>query len=71
LEILDTAGTEQFMAMRDMYIKNGDAFMLVYSISNYTTFLDVQKIYEHIIRLKGRSKVSIKATTHDLQQITN
>jgi Ras-related protein Rap-2C len=38
LEILDTAGTEQFSSMRDLYIKNGQGFVVVYSITSLQTF---------------------------------
>ena len=53
LEILDTAGTEQFASMRDLYIKNGQGFLLVYSIVNAQTFIDVQPMRDQISRVKG------------------
>lgn len=53
LEILDTAGTEQFASMRDLYIKNGQGFLLVYSIINQQTFIDVQPLKDQIQRVKG------------------
>jgi len=52
LEILDTAGTEQFTAMRDLYMKNGQGFILVYSITAQSTFNDIQDLREQILRVK-------------------
>jgi small GTP-binding protein len=54
LEILDTAGTEQFTAMRDLYMKNGQGFILVYSITAQSTFNDLQDLREQILRVKVR-----------------
>ncbi|CAF0749767.1 unnamed protein product [Rotaria sordida] len=52
LEILDTAGTEEFSAMRDLYVKNGQGFVLVYSITSRATFNDLQGYYDRIMRVK-------------------
>lgn len=52
LEILDTAGTEQFTAMRDLYMKNGQGFVLVYSITAQSTFNDLSDLREQILRVK-------------------
>ena len=57
LEILDTAGTEQFASMRDLYIKNGQGFVLVYSVTAQSTFNDLQDLWEQIQRVKGTDKV--------------
>lgn len=57
LEILDTAGTEQFTAMRDLYMKNGQGFLLVYSITAQSTFNDLQDLREQILRVKDTDDV--------------
>jgi small GTP-binding protein len=57
LEILDTAGTEQFTAMRDLYMKNGQGFVLVYSITSQSTFNDLSDLREQILRVKDRDDV--------------
>jgi len=57
LEILDTAGTEQFTAMRDLYMKNGQGFVLVYSITSQSTFNDLTDLREQILRVKDTDKV--------------
>ncbi|KDR07159.1 Ras-related protein Rap-2c [Zootermopsis nevadensis] len=59
LEILDTAGTEQFASMRDLYIKNGQGFVVVYSLTNHQTFQDIKAMKELITRVKGTERVPI------------
>ncbi len=59
LEILDTAGTEQFTAMRDLYMKNGQGFLLVYSITAQSTFNDLQDLREQILRVKDTEDVNM------------
>ena len=57
LELLDTAGTEQFTAMRDLYMKNGQGFLLVYSITEQSTFIELHDIREQILRVKDQDHV--------------
>ncbi|KAM7540338.1 hypothetical protein Aperf_G00000037448 [Anoplocephala perfoliata] len=59
LEILDTAGTEQFTAMRDLYMKNGQGFVLCYSITSQSTFNDLADLYEQILRVKDTHEVPL------------
>jgi len=59
LEILDTAGTEQFTAMRDLYMKNGQGFVLVYSIIAQSTFNDLPDLKEQILRVKDMDSVPL------------
>jgi small GTP-binding protein len=57
LEILDTAGTEQFTAMRDLYMKNGQGFILVFSITSMVTMNDLYELREQILRVKDADNV--------------
>eukprot|EP01101_Sappina_pedata_P002502 TRINITY_DN12736_c0_g1_i1.p1 TRINITY_DN12736_c0_g1~~TRINITY_DN12736_c0_g1_i1.p1 ORF type:complete len:185 (-),score=87.12 TRINITY_DN12736_c0_g1_i1:302-856(-) len=75
LEILDTAGTEQFTAMRDLYMKNGHGFVLVYSITQNSTFNDLTELKEQILRVKDCESVPLvlvgnKCDLKDQRQIT-
>ena len=49
---------EQFTAMRDLYMKNGQGFLLVYSITAQSTFNDLQELREQILRVKDTDDVS-------------
>lgn len=59
LEILDTAGTEQFTAMRELYMKQGQGFLLVFSITSMSSLHELSEIREQIIRIKDDDKVPI------------
>ncbi|KAI7906405.1 ras-like protein 3 [Cokeromyces recurvatus] len=52
LDILDTAGQEEYSAMREQYMRNGEGFVLVYSITSVRSFEQVQKLYQQISRVK-------------------
>src|SRR5438128_9220601 len=38
LDILDTAGQEEYSAMRDQYMRTGEGFLLVYAITSRASF---------------------------------
>ena len=48
LNILDTAGQEEFYALRDQYMRSGDGYIIVFSITSITSFLEVNAIKEHL-----------------------
>lgn len=53
LDILDTAGQEEFSAMREQYVRSGNGFLLVYSVASRQSFDEVQQIYQQIMRSKN------------------
>nr|XP_061809224.1 ras-related protein Rap-1b-like isoform X1 [Nerophis lumbriciformis] len=55
--IEDSYRKEQFTAMRDLYMKNGQGFALVYSITAQSTFNDLQDLREQILRVKDTDDV--------------
>ncbi|KAF4124548.1 RAS protein [Geosmithia morbida] len=59
LEILDTAGTEQFVAMRDLYMKTGQGFLLVFSITSSSSLEELANLRDEIIRIKDDENVPI------------
>ncbi|KAI1140813.1 ras-domain-containing protein [Hypoxylon sp. FL0543] len=59
LEILDTAGTEQFVAMRDLYMKTGQGFLLVFSITSSSSLAELAGLRDEIIRIKDDANVPI------------
>ncbi|KAL9095406.1 MAG: hypothetical protein Q9165_002277 [Trypethelium subeluteriae] len=52
LEVLDTAGQEEYTALRDQWIRDGEGFVLVYSITSRSSFSRIEKFYHQIQRVK-------------------
>ncbi|KAI0118352.1 ras family-domain-containing protein [Nemania sp. FL0031] len=59
LEILDTAGTDQFVAMRDLYMKTGQGFLLVFSITSASSLNEIAGLRDEIIRIKDDENIPI------------
>jgi len=52
LDIMDTAGQEEYSALRDQYMKTGEGFVLVYSVSSKSSFEATNKLKTSIGRIK-------------------
>lgn len=55
LEVLDTAGQEDYVSLRDQWIRDGEGFVLVYSISSRASFQQLKSFYNQIRRVKESS----------------
>lgn len=52
LEVLDTAGQEEYTALRDQWIRDGEGFVLVYSIASRSSFTRIPRFHNQIQRVK-------------------
>ncbi|KAI9024302.1 small GTPase superfamily [Phycomyces nitens] len=59
LEVLDTAGQEEYTALRDQWIRDGEGFLLVYSITTRSTFERIRRFRDQIFRVKDLDNVPI------------
>lgn len=54
LDVLDTAGQEEYSAMREQYMRTGEGFLLVYSITSRQSFEEIQTFEQQILRVKDK-----------------
>lgn len=52
--VLDTAGQEEFSAMREQYMRKGDGFLLVYSVTDVHSWENIRNFHTQILRVKDR-----------------
>ncbi|WOO79494.1 Ras-related protein Rap-1 [Vanrija pseudolonga] len=53
LEILDTAGIDQYLSLNDLFIRDSDGFILVFSLIQKETINEVRGVRESIRRIKN------------------
>jgi GTPase KRas protein len=53
LEIIDTAGRGEYAALREDYIRDGDAFIIAYSVTSRKSFSHVRAYYNNIKQVKA------------------
>ncbi len=54
LLVLDTAGQEEFSALREQYMRKGDGFLIVYSVIDSNSCKNTRQFYNQILRVKDR-----------------
>ena len=59
VDIIDTAGQEEYSALRDQYLKKGHGFIFVFSIVNEQSFYELDGFHEQLYQVLGKDK-----TTH-------
>ncbi|KAG1661798.1 Ras-like protein 2 [Nymphon striatum] len=56
LDVLDTAGQEEFSAMREQYMRSGEGFLLIFSVDDRNSFDEIYKFHKQILRVKDRDE---------------
>eukprot|EP00276_Gloeochaete_wittrockiana_P009169 CAMPEP_0184648828 /NCGR_PEP_ID=MMETSP0308-20130426/6074_1 /TAXON_ID=38269 /ORGANISM="Gloeochaete witrockiana, Strain SAG 46.84" /LENGTH=191 /DNA_ID=CAMNT_0027081057 /DNA_START=93 /DNA_END=668 /DNA_ORIENTATION=- len=59
LDILDTAGQEEYSAMRDQYMRTGQGFLCVFAVTSRSSFDEISSFREQILRVKDEDQVPI------------
>ncbi|XP_072235277.1 ras-related protein ralB-B-like [Leuresthes tenuis] len=59
IDILDTAGQEDYAAIRDNYFRSGEGFLLVFSITEHESFTATSELREQILRVKEEEEIPL------------
>lgn len=76
IDILDTAGQEDYAAIRDNYFRSGEGFLLVFSITEQESFSSTADFREQILRVKEEEMIPLlvvgnKCDLEDRRQVSS
>ncbi|XP_055350601.1 ras-related protein Ral-a-like [Paramacrobiotus metropolitanus] len=57
VDILDTAGQEDYAAIRDNYFRSGEGFMCVFALTDTDSFAALDELKDQIFRVKNMPKI--------------
>eukprot|EP00005_Dracoamoeba_jomungandri_P001497 CAMPEP_0174256760 /NCGR_PEP_ID=MMETSP0439-20130205/5962_1 /TAXON_ID=0 /ORGANISM="Stereomyxa ramosa, Strain Chinc5" /LENGTH=188 /DNA_ID=CAMNT_0015339519 /DNA_START=115 /DNA_END=681 /DNA_ORIENTATION=- len=75
MDILDTAGEDEYSVMRDIYFRRAGGFLLVYSVTSRSSFEELSLHKERICRARDEESVAMvvcgnKCDLEELKQVT-
>ncbi|RKP37154.1 ras family-domain-containing protein [Dimargaris cristalligena] len=75
LDVLDSAGQEEYSVMREQYMRSGHGFILVYSISSRTSFDEIRLLADQLLRVKDVTQAPLvivgnKCDLEDQREVT-
>lgn len=59
IEVIDTAGQEEYSTLRDQWVREGQGFVLVYSIASRATFDRLEVFRQNMVRVKRTPPVFV------------
>lgn len=59
LDILDTAGQDEYLQMQDQWMREGKGMLVVYAIDNLASFTDLEEYKKKIDRVKEKEPYSL------------
>ena len=59
LDVLDTAGQEEYVSMRDSYMRTAEGFILVFSINSKLSLYETDSFYSHLLKCKDTNKIPL------------
>jgi len=76
IDILDTAGQEDYAAIRDNYFRSGEGFLCVFAITEHESFSAAHEFREQILRVKGDDNIPFilvgnKADLEDRRRVSH
>lgn len=68
LELMDTAGQEEYMALQEQVIRDAEGFLLVYSVTQRSSFSRIKKYVKEIERIKDGESYGVVLVGNKMDQ---